>query len=80
MTEEEYTLNAIEAITIAKALIHYNNHLLAEYNKIIDNFGGQEDASEFIRKAAVDEYQMLSQPATEIHIKLAEAFLALRQV
>jgi len=72
---EHYYLNEEEARTVARALIHFNNYLLGEFDKIT----GKEDVSDFILNAALQEYQTLTQAGTQLHMRLAEAFPGLRQ-
>lgn len=75
MDEHVYNLFEEEAQTVARALIHFNNYLLGEYNKIT----GKEEVSDFVKNAALQEYQTLTQEGTQLHMRLAEAFPSLRQ-
>jgi len=70
-----YNLFEEEAQTVARALIHFNNYLLGEFNKITE----KEEVSDFILNAALQEYQTLTMAGTQLHMKLAEAFPSLRQ-
>lgn len=76
MDKPVYHLFEGEAQTVARALIHFNNYLLGEFNKITE----KEDVSDFIRNAALLEYQTLTQAGTQLHMKLAETFVGLRQI
>jgi len=73
--DETYYLTEDEAQTVARALIHFNNYLLGEFNKITDG----EEVSDFIKNAALLEYQTLTQAGTQLHMRLAESFPSLRQ-
>jgi hypothetical protein len=71
----EYILTEEDAITVARALNHFNNYLVGEYQKIT----GKEEVSDLIKEAARAQYNELTRAGTELHIKLAETFPKLRQ-
>lgn len=70
-----YSLNEEEATTVARALIHFNNYLVGEFQKMT----GDENVSDLIKVAARDQYNELTRAGTELHMKLAETFPRLRQ-
>lgn len=76
MTEVEYhySINEAEAKVIARAFVQYNNYLVEQYHKVANT----PDVSDFIKEAAGQQYQVLSQDATKLHLALAEAFPELR--
>lgn len=70
-----FEVNEADAKVIARALIHLNNYLVGEYEKI----AGAENVSDFIVSAARDQYNELSTDLSKLHVRLAEAFPVLRQ-
>lgn len=70
-----YELTEDEAKVVARALIHWNSYLVGEYEKIAMT----ENVSEFIVAAARDQYNVLSNEASQLHVRLAEAFTVLKQ-
>jgi len=72
---DTYELNEDEAKVVARALIHLNNYLVGEYEKI----AGAENVSDFIVNAARGQYNELSGELSKLHVRLAETFPVLRQ-
>lgn len=75
-TNNLYLLNEDEAKVVARALGYFNAYLVQEFDKIRET----EDISAFVISAANEQYQELSRDNTQLHMKLAEAFPALRQL
>lgn len=73
MTTHE--LNEDDAKTVALALIHFNNYLVGEYEKI----AGGENVSEFIVNAARNQYNEIAEKVSKLHVALSETFPVLRQ-
>jgi hypothetical protein len=72
---DAYALDEQQAKTVATALIKYNDYLVGEFNKIANS----PDASDFVKAAAHQQYQMLAHDATQLHLSLADTFASLRQ-
>jgi hypothetical protein len=75
MVESYYALFEDDARVVARALIHYNNYLLGEFNKISD----REEVSDLVKEAALEKYQERQTENTMLHVRLAETFESLRQ-
>lgn len=71
----EYVLDSEEALTIARALIVANQMFRTELDKI----SLTPDVSEFLKIAAAEQYNAVSEPTTKLHMALAEHFPELRQ-
>jgi len=65
-----------QAKTIAVALTVYNKKLVEEFEKIA--YAG-DDVSEFIKEAAHNRYQELTEAGTKLHVELAQNFPELTQ-
>lgn len=76
MSESAYPLNEHDATIVARALIHMNNYLVGEYEKIA--LAG-EDVSDLLKEAARQQYTELSTELSKVHVDLANHFPSLRQ-
>lgn len=72
---KSHELNEDEAKTAALALIHFNNYLVGEYEKIASS----EGVSDLIVNAARNQYNEISEKVTKLHLALADTFPVLRQ-
>jgi hypothetical protein len=73
--DETFIVSPEEALVIARALIVANQKFREELDKI----SLTPDVSEFIKIAAAQQYNEVSEPTTRLHMALAEHFPALRQ-
>lgn len=75
MTDITYALTEEEAKTVAVALIHMNNYLVGEFEKIRES----DDVSAFIVEAARKQYNELAEGLSKLHVSLAQTFPVLGQ-
>lgn len=74
--DKAFIVSPEEALVLARALIIANTKFREEYDKIAFT----PDVSEFLKLAAGEQYNAISEPSTRLHMALAEHFPALRQV
>lgn len=70
-----YELSEDDAVVVNKALIHYSQYLMSEFEKIAFT----PEISAFLTEAARKEYQEQIAPVSKLHVALAETFSKLRQ-
>lgn len=73
---DTYPLTEDEAKIIARALIHMNNYLVGEYEKIATADGS---VSDLLKEAARQQYNELSSELSKVHVSLAQHFPSLTQ-
>lgn len=75
MTDERLAhLSLEDARLVARAFSYVNNKLAGELDRIM-----QSDESEYLKEAAIKQYNADTEAYTKLHIRLAEAFPELTQ-